>query len=78
MGKIEMITYTLFAHWASALINGDESGMEETEITEMNNWLNAENPGCCVGCSNEPYFKWRNDASNLGGDVLDYTYFKQN
>jgi len=69
-------TYILPAYWASALINGDESGMEESDIARMDNWLNKNNPGSCIGCSEEQYFKHSNDATNLGGDVLEYTFAK--
>lgn len=34
-------TYTLPAHWACALINADESGMDDDEIAAMNDWLSA-------------------------------------
>ena len=33
------ITYELPAYWASALINNDWSGYDETEREEIKNWL---------------------------------------
>lgn len=68
-------TYILPAYWASALINDDRSGMEDTDEKELTKWLLKENPGYCVGCSDEPYFAHRNDATNLGCDVLEF-YFR--
>lgn len=66
--------YTLPAHWASALINADTSGMTDEEEQELTQWLEAEKPGYCVGCSDEAFFKWRNDATSLGGDCLTYAF----
>jgi TPP-dependent indolepyruvate ferredoxin oxidoreductase alpha subunit len=70
------VTYILPAYWACALINADESGMEESDIKDLNNFLESEKPGFCVGCSEEQYFSHDNDATNLGGDVLEY-YFRK-
>jgi len=66
--------YVLPAHWASALINGDDSGMRESEIAEMDAWLQAKKPGLCVGCSDEEFFCCGNDANNLGANCLTF-YF---
>jgi hypothetical protein len=72
---IETIEYTLPAYWASYLINGDASGLEDGEKEGIDAFLDTEsNPRrlsfCDVG---EPYFARRNDANTLGGDVADYT-----
>ncbi len=71
-------TYILPEYWASALINADYSGLEDSEIQEIEEFeTNNRQPGCafyCVGCSEESYFKWSNDATNLGCNVLDYTF----
>lgn len=69
-------TYSLPAYWASALINADESGMSDNDTKELNEWLAKENPGSCVGCSDEQYFAHCNDATKLGGDCLDF-YFRK-
>jgi hypothetical protein len=68
--------YILPVYWASALINADESGMEESDIKDMNAWLDREKPGSCVGCEGEPYFSHRNDAGTLAGDVLEFHFRK--
>jgi len=77
--KIE--TYTLPAHWASALINDDTSGMdyyEEKPFQEFcaymlkehgNNWP--------LDCSEDAQFMTHHDARRFGVlacDVLDYTF----
>lgn len=72
--KLKFVEYTLPAYWACALINGDESGMDDDEVKEMDAWLKHEKPGHCVNCSEESFFAWDNDATDLGGDCLVYTF----
>lgn len=71
-------TYTLPEYWACALINNDFSGLDESDAQEIENFIKDNQiDGCsfyCLGCSDEPYFKWSNDATNLGGNVLEYTF----
>lgn len=75
-------TYTLPAYWASYLVNGDGSGLEDEEITEIDAWCERErhrigaefDTFVCVDCSEESEFSWHNDATTMGGDVLDYTF----
>jgi hypothetical protein len=75
---IETTTYTLPAYWACALINGDESGMDDDEIKELNEWLSAFNPGLCLDCSEESEFCHSHDADGyaLAGDCLTFTFSK--
>lgn len=67
------------SHWASALINGDESGMEEGEIAELAAWLKAEDltEAEAVDCGDESsfgrfYFHVQN--RELGCDLVEYTF----
>ncbi len=71
---MKTIEYTLPEFWASYLINGDASGMEDNEQSEIDEFLKNENLGFCLSCSDEPEFKWRNDANNLGGNCLVYVF----
>ena len=73
---IETTTYTLPAYWACALINGDESDMDDDEIQEMNAWLEQNQPGFCLDCSDESEFCHSNDAMGLPGDCLTFTFSK--
>lgn len=66
--------YTLPSYWASALVNADTSGLTDKEESELNQWLEDVKPGYCIGCSEEPFFTWRNDANNLGADCLIFTF----
>ena len=69
-------TYTLPAHWASALINDDATGLSDDEHDSLNDWLSAYRPGSCIDCTNEPEFCWTHDADGyeLAGDCLTYTF----
>lgn len=74
--KVE--TYVLPEFWACALINNDFSAMEESEIKELNKFIeDNREENCrfyCINCSDEAYFKWCNDATSLGGNVLEYIF----
>jgi len=75
---MELETYILPSYWASALINSDFSGYSDEELKEIEKFENdnREKDHCfaCVGCSDESYFAWSNDANNLGSDVLEFTF----
>jgi len=68
--------YTLPAFWASALINGDYTGLSNDDEKALTAWLEAENPGVCVTCSDSEEFCWRHDASDfaLACDCLIFTF----
>ena len=69
-------TYTLPAHWAPALINGDESGMADDEIQALNDWLSLIEPGPCLDCSGPSEFTHGHDANDfvLACECLTYTF----
>lgn len=71
-------TYILPEYWASALINNDYSGLEHDDIAQIENFIeDNKQDGCsfyCLGFSEEAYFKWSNDATSLGGNVLKYHF----
>lgn len=69
-------TYELPAFWASALINGDWTGLEDEDESALKAWLEAFEPGYCVDVSDEPFFKLRHDAWQyvLACDCLVYTF----
>lgn len=70
--KIHTENVILPAYWASALINGDYSGCEDSEEKEINEFL-ADNPhyGECRSYSDYPDIGRYN---NLLCDVLTYTF----
>jgi hypothetical protein len=72
--KVEQIK--LPAHWASALVNGDRSGMTDEDEAELDNYL-AENPELhgIVSCKDDKEL----EQFHLGGktllcEVATYTY----
>lgn len=76
--KISEVEYTLPAYWASPLLYGDESGLEGRESEEIQSflaWAKGEHGGalCCVGVG-EPEFRWRNDATRLGGECCVFSF----
>ena len=74
---IETIEYTLPAYWATYLINGDFSGLEDGEQETIDAYIRAEGNPHFTDCG-EQYFAHSNDATTLGGDVCDYTaYFSK-
>jgi hypothetical protein len=70
-------TFTAPAHWASALINGDRSGMTDEDERELDEYLEA-NPehGLPVSCSDYPEFEFWGEcfAVQTLTETLEYTY----
>ena len=66
-------TYTLPVYWASYLINGDASGLEDGEAEEIDKWAEANGNPHFVEVSEDVHFARRNDATSLGADVTEYT-----
>lgn len=71
------------AYWASALVNGDLSGLDVEEIKAMESWLDRIYPAYVVDIardeSGEPMesrFTWHyalhSGTRFAGGDVVDY------
>jgi hypothetical protein len=70
---------TLPAHWASALINGDFSGLDDSEAAALDAWqtaATAEGYGECLGVSEESAFYKYHDARAfvLACDCSDFTF----
>lgn len=64
--------------WASYLINGDASGLDETERAECDAWCARELAANqdIVDCG-EPYFSWsyglHTGSRFQGGELVEYT-----
>lgn len=74
---MKTIEYTLPAFWASALINGDYTGLSDEDEAELEAWLESESDainGDCLNVSDEPEFRPYNDAGTLACDCLTYTF----
>ena len=80
--KLKSYTLMLPAHWAVALVNGDESGMEDDDIMQLNEFIDdmVRNFGSChcVDVSEDTEFRNYHDASPYGVlacDVAEFTFF---
>lgn len=78
-------TVTAPAYWASALVNGDQSGLTTDEVIALNAWRKRELfPGeSVVGIEDdaEPRFTkfyWLYDNRFVAGDVLEYQTLRGN
>lgn len=62
------------AFLASALINGDASGLEDEDLPWVDVAIEYCAPGHIVGCSEESFFTWSTDLPgfDLGCDALEY------
>ena len=75
-------TITLPSYWASALINGDTSGMTPDEIDQMNRTLALHDGWTVVGdVEDSERFTWSYRlyapfADCEGGNVMDYVALK--
>lgn len=74
--EITISTLVLPACWASALINDDESGLDDAEIETISMFMEAVEPGRCVGCSDAPFFARTHDAIDFAkaGDCLEFQF----
>lgn len=79
MIRMDTITFTLPAHWASALVNGDYTGLSDEDEDAIQNWLDTEPDivGDCLTVSDEPFFARVYDAEGLACDCLTYTFPKR-
>lgn len=70
--------FELPVYWASYLVNGDASGMEDKEQAQVDAWLQRKELAgwTCVDVTERYWFACGNDATNLGGDVARYTFIK--
>lgn len=77
-----IIKYTLPAHFASLLVNADQSGLTEEEMQEFADFtvredIEDDTDLKLIDFEQEPYFARKNDMNNIGGDVLDFVYIPQ-
>ena len=77
---MDTIDFTLPAHWASALINGDFTGLDDAEEAAVRYWLDTEPDigGDALSCTDEPEFLRYYDAQiGLACDCLTFTFPKK-
>lgn len=69
--KLKFETFTVPAWSLPALINGDYSGLNDSDIENIKNFISDNNITGISGEISEAYFSHRNDVHNLGSDVVD-------
>ena len=82
---IEVDTVTLPAHWACALINGDESGLDDSDLIELEAaCCRLDKDGWYVVSDVEDserftwqYWLYAPESDCAGGSVLDYVVHRQ-
>lgn len=79
--KEKRVQYLLPSRLAPYLINGDNSGYEDSDIQEIDEFIKAHNLGGCIGCDGlediEPWFTHSNDMNNLGDNVYNFTFIQK-
>ena len=68
-----IIVYELPEHWACAIINGDDSGLDADDKQALADFMEKEGNPNIVDCTGEGYFSHNNDAGTLACNVLEYT-----
>lgn len=72
---MKTVLATLPAYWAYFLFENDKSGLPELEVNEIEAWLERSDlHRPCLSVSDEPFFSWRNEATKVGGECLEYTF----
>lgn len=67
-----METYILPAFWVFYLTYGDTDGMTDEEVQEVDKW--TADKGTFISADCDEYFAHYNDANNVGGNVMKYTF----
>lgn len=68
------VKYTLPAYWASYLVNGDASGIDEHNKKAADEFLTKNELPSPVSCGDETWFAKSNDAFTLGCEVMSYDF----
>jgi hypothetical protein len=79
MARFLKHTFILPSYWASALVNGDYTGLydddEVAEVESCADWLHSQLGNAeCVDISEEEWFATSNDWDSTAGNVLEYTF----
>lgn len=69
--KIKLETFTVPVWSIPVLINGDYSGLNDSDIENIDQFISENNITGIFGEISESYFAHKNDIHNLGDDVVD-------
>ena len=59
---LEVQEFTAPSHWASALVNGDYSGLDDDDAAACDAFASSL-PDMVVSCEDEEFFTWNHDAA---------------
>ena len=68
------IEFKLYDYWASSLINGDDSGLEDDEIADIDSFIESEGLGPCVDVWDDSEFG-RPECGGLPGSVSTFVFY---
>lgn len=68
---IKVTRHTAPAHWAPALINGDESSLDDSDIAAIARWRAFIAPAYVVSCEDESWFGY-SEQLGLKCSMLEY------
>ncbi len=73
--RFETFTATAPTDWASYLINGDASGLDDNEERQADEWIDSLGWGAPVGCEDAGFIAWH-DAREfaLASDCHEYEF----
>lgn len=69
--------FILPGHFASALINADESGLNDEERQLLDEFVKNNCEDICVGCSEESFFTANHDLNGIGAANCLEFYFRK-
>lgn len=69
--------FVLPAHFAAALINADESGLNEEESQLLRDFVHEKCSGLCIGCSEDQFFTACHDMPRIGASECFEFYFEK-
>ena len=72
------VTLTAPSEWASYLINGDASGLNDAEIAACDAWIDDIGVGAPVGCEDAGFINWHDARlfAPFAADCQAYTFWE--
>lgn len=76
MAKLDILTITAPSAWATYLINGDDSGLEEDEIRACDAFIARQGVGSPVSCEEAGFVTWHDARQECpyAADCQDYVF----
>ncbi len=74
--RLEAEQYTAPSHWASYLINGDASGIDDRDIAQADAFVESVGCGAPVNCEDAGFIHCP-DYGDLAADCRTYTFLRR-